>query len=51
MPLFLLGVAFGALSGVGTYAYTGAGQLSAAVGIIAAVLTWAGFATFAILDD
>lgn len=51
MPLFLLGIALGTLSGVGTYAFTGAGQLSAAVAIIAAVLTWCGFATFAILDD
>ncbi|MFE4328714.1 hypothetical protein ACFRQM_04445 [Streptomyces sp. NPDC056831] len=51
MPLFLLGVALGALSGVCTYAYTGHGNLAAIVGIIAAVLTWCGIATFATLDD
>lgn len=51
MPLFLLGLALGALSGIGTYAYTGAGDLATAVGIIAAVLTWCGIATLAILDD
>ncbi|MCI4045460.1 hypothetical protein [Streptomyces sp. TRM75563] len=51
MTLFLLGLALGALSGVGTYAYTGAGGLAAAVGIIAAVLTWCGIATLAVLND
>ncbi|MFI7563816.1 hypothetical protein ACIBVM_18500 [[Kitasatospora] papulosa] len=51
MPLFLLGIACGLISGTATYAYTGAGQISAAVGIIAAVLTWCGIAVLAIFDD
>jgi uncharacterized membrane protein len=51
MPLFLLGLACGAISGTATYAYTGAGQISAAIGIIAAVLTWFGVVTLAYLED
>ncbi|MFF5642086.1 hypothetical protein ACFY8Q_07200 [[Kitasatospora] papulosa] len=51
MPLFLLGMACGLISGTATYVYTGHGPISTAVGIIAAVLTWCGIATLAILDD
>ncbi|MEV4966674.1 hypothetical protein AB0886_05320 [Streptomyces sp. NPDC024062] len=51
MPLALLGIGCGVISGAATYAYTGAGQISAAVGIVAAVLTWLGIATLAIFDD
>lgn len=51
MPVFMLGIALGTLSGIGTYVCTGEQQLAAIVGIIAAVLTWCGLATLAILDD
>lgn len=51
MPLFLLGLACGLISGAATYAYTGHGPISTAVGIIAAALTWVGTITLAILDD
>jgi hypothetical protein len=51
MPLFLLGIALGTLSALGTYAFTADGQLAAIVGAVCAVLTWLGLATFAVLDD
>ncbi|MFS0695110.1 hypothetical protein [Streptomyces nitrosporeus] len=51
MPLFMLGVALGTLSGICTYALTTDGHLSAIIGAIAATLTWLGLATLAILDD
>jgi hypothetical protein len=50
VPLFLLGIALGALSGLGTYVFTTDGQLAAIVGIVCAVLTWLGIATLAVLD-
>ncbi|MGA5869290.1 hypothetical protein [Streptomyces cinereoruber] len=51
MPLFLLGLALGSLSGTITHALTDDGQLAAIVGAIAAVLTWLGLATLLIADD
>ncbi|MEV0487378.1 hypothetical protein AB0I69_43100 [Streptomyces sp. NPDC050508] len=45
MPIFLLGVLLGALSGGGTFHYTADPQLSTAAGFIAAVATWLGVAT------
>ncbi|MGW7090085.1 hypothetical protein ACWGH2_42250 [Streptomyces sp. NPDC054871] len=45
MRIFLLGVLLGALSGGGAYHYTGHPQLSAAVGLVAAVATWLGVTT------
>lgn len=51
MPLFLLGVALGGISGGVTYALTADGQLAAILGVIAAVLTWLGIATVIFAND
>ncbi|MFF5891201.1 hypothetical protein ACFY72_20820 [Streptomyces globisporus] len=51
MPLFLLGLLLGALSGLVTYGFTSDNQLSLIAAAIAAVLTWLGLATFLALDD
>ncbi|MFD7763581.1 hypothetical protein [Streptomyces microflavus] len=51
MPVFLLGLLLGALSGFGTYLYTGHAQLGAAVGLIAAVLTWLGIWSLIFASD
>lgn len=51
MPLFLLGLLLGALSGGGTYALTSDGQLGAVVGVVAAVVTWCGYALVVLVDD
>lgn len=51
MPLFLLGLTLGAISGAVTYWLTADNQLAAIVGIIAAVLTWIGCATLLALDN
>lgn len=51
MPLFLLGLLLGAISGVVTYGLTADSQLASIAGIIAAVLTWLGLATFLAFDD
>ncbi|GAQ52092.1 hypothetical protein [Streptomyces acidiscabies] len=51
MPLFILGIVLGALSGAITYGLTTDGQLAAIVGAITAVLTWLGIATLLIADD
>ena len=51
MPLFLLGLLLGALSGGVTYALTTDNQLASIAGIIAAILTWIGCATLLALDD
>ena len=51
MPLFILGLALGGISGGVTFGLTADGQLAAIVGIIAAVLTWFGLATLLFADD
>jgi len=51
MPLFLLGLVLGGLSGGITYGLTADGQLAAIVGAVAAVLTWLGIAALIIADD
>jgi uncharacterized membrane protein len=51
MPLFLLGIALGGLSGGVTYALTTDGQIAAIVGAVAAVLTWIGCAAVIFVDD
>ncbi|WP_158920596.1 hypothetical protein [Streptomyces sp. NBRC 109706] len=51
MPLFLLGLLLGALSGGGTYALTSDSQLAAIVGLIVAVVTWLGHALIVLVDD
>ncbi|MGW0562930.1 hypothetical protein ACWDZ4_20480 [Streptomyces sp. NPDC003016] len=51
MPLFLLGLFLGGLSGCGTYLYTGDSTLGAAVGVIVMVLAWLCIGTVVILDD
>lgn len=50
MAVFLLGLVLGALSGGGTYALTGLGQLALAVGGVVAVLTWLGHAFLILID-
>lgn len=42
VPVFLLGLALGALFGGGTFLTTGVGHLAVAVGLVVAVLTWLG---------
>jgi hypothetical protein len=51
MPLFILGLALGSVSGVTAFGLTDDGQLAAIVGAVAAVLTWLGIATLILADD
>ncbi|MDW4900631.1 hypothetical protein RB625_19670 [Streptomyces californicus] len=51
MPLFLLGLLLGSLSGLVTYGLTDETQLALIAAAIAAVLTWLGLAAFLALDD
>ncbi|MFE7073780.1 hypothetical protein ACFU96_27205 [Streptomyces sp. NPDC057620] len=51
MPIFLLGLVLGGISGGVTFSLTADGQLAAIIGIIAAVLTWLGLATLIFADD
>jgi hypothetical protein len=51
MGTFLLGIALGAVSGLGTYALTGDGQLGAIVAAVIAVLAWLGVAAVLFIDD
>ncbi|MBE4790990.1 hypothetical protein [Streptomyces caniscabiei] len=51
MPLFLLGLLLGGISGGVTYGLTAEGQIGAIVGAAAAVLTWLGCAAVIFVDD
>lgn len=51
MPTFIAGIVLGAISGGGTFAFTGDGQLGAIVGVIVAVLAWCGVAAVIFIDD
>lgn len=51
MPVFLLGLILGGLSGGGTYVLTADGQLAAIVGVIVAVACWLGIAAIILIDD
>lgn len=51
MPLFLAGLALGGISSGLTYAYTGNPQLTAAAGILAAIITWLGIASVIYIHD
>lgn len=51
MPLFILGLLLGGISGGITYGLTADGQLAAIVGVVAMVLTWLGLASLIIADD
>ncbi|MGW7435674.1 hypothetical protein [Streptomyces sp. NPDC054849] len=51
MPLFLLGLALGALSGGATYLITADGLIAGVAAGVAAVLTWLGIGAFILLDD
>lgn len=51
MPLFLLGILLGAISGAGTYFATTDGQLAGIVAAAVAVLTWLGVAAVIFIDD
>ena len=51
MPLFLLGLLLGALSGAITYVTTADGLLAAIVGLLAALVTWLGAAAVVIVLD
>lgn len=51
MPVFIAGLLLGAISGGGTYAFTGDGQLGAIVGVVVAVLCWLGVAAVVLIDD
>lgn len=51
MPLFLLGLLLGAISGAVTHWLTADVQLALIAGGIATVLTWLGLATFLALDN
>ena len=51
MPLFILGLALGALSGGVTYGLTTDGQTAAIVAAAATILTWLGIACVIFLDD
>lgn len=51
MPLFLLGLLLGALSGGATYWLTTDSQLAVIVGAIATVATWLGISLLAVVTD
>jgi hypothetical protein len=51
VPVFLLGVALGGISGGLTHGLTTDSHLAVLVGIIAAVLTWLGIAALIIAND
>ncbi|WP_158721171.1 hypothetical protein [Streptomyces sp. NRRL S-241] len=51
MPLFLLGLALGAVSGGATYLITTDGLIAGIAAAVAAVLTWLGVGALVLLDD
>ncbi|MGW4493766.1 hypothetical protein [Streptomyces sp. NPDC004376] len=51
MPVFVLGLLLGAVSGGVTYGLTVDTPLAAIVGMAAAFLTWLGIATLIFVDD
>jgi hypothetical protein len=51
MPLFLLGLALGALSGGATYLITTDSLIAGVAAAVAAVLTWLGVGVFVLLND
>ncbi|MGW1938994.1 hypothetical protein [Streptomyces goshikiensis] len=51
MPLFLLGLLLGALSGGATYLVTVDSQLAVIAALIAAVVTWLGIGALVVLND
>lgn len=50
MPIFIAGLLLGALSGGGTFAFTGDGGLAVVIGAVSCVLTWLGVATVIFMD-
>ncbi|MFJ6935714.1 hypothetical protein [Streptomyces sp. NPDC101132] len=51
MPLFVLGLVLGVISGGFTYGLTADGGLASLVGVGAAVATWLGVALLVVVDD
>ncbi|MEU9218907.1 hypothetical protein AB0D47_20425 [Streptomyces sp. NPDC048376] len=51
MPLFILGLLLGGISGGVTYGLTADPQIAGIVAAIAAILTWLGLAALVIADD
>ncbi|WP_199881799.1 hypothetical protein [Streptomyces sp. CB03911] len=51
MPVFILGLLLGGVSGVGTYILTADGSLSALVAAAVAVCCWLGIAAVLFIDD
>ena len=51
MFTFLLGLLLGGISGGGTYALTGDGQLGAVIGVVVTLACWLGVAAIVWIDD
>lgn len=51
MPVFILGLLLGALSGGGTYLFTEDSGLSLLIGLAVAVAVWFGTMLIVVLDD
>lgn len=51
MPVFILGLILGGLSGGGTYWLTDNPAVAVLAGVIAAAVTWLGTSLLLILDD
>lgn len=51
MPTFLAGLFLGGVSGGATQYFTSDPRLAAAVGVVAAVVTWLGSATLLVVFD
>lgn len=50
MPVFLLGLLLGTLSGVGTWLYTTDTGIALIVALAVAIITWLGIAVIAVID-